>query len=212
MTSHTRAADETHRRILQAALDCFSRKGYHSTTMDDIAAESGTSKGTLYWHFKSKDDLLESALRSFFDTALGPGALAALEECPTAAAKLRALADSTVELTHEAEGMFNLFMEFWASTESRETSGKLWLDLLTEYRDIVIGVIEEGIERGEFRVVDAEPLAWALTAAYDGLGAYVMLKPDLDLPRIHTTFVETLLQGLTTDDHTPPVSEDPTRP
>lgn len=197
MTSHTRAAEETHRRILQAALDCFIHHGYHSTTMDDIAAESGTSKGTLYWHFESKDDLLASALRWFFDTALGSEALEVMEGCPTAAGKLRALADSTVELAHEAEGIFNLFLEFWASSADRERSAGLWLEMLLEYRDILSDVIEEGVERGEFRAVDADALAWALTAAYDGLGAYVMLKPDLDLPRIHRAFIEVVLQGMT---------------
>ena len=197
--SHPKAADETHRRILQAALDCFSRKGYNSTTMDQIAAESGTSKGTLYWHFKSKDDLLESTFRWFFRTLFGPEALAILEASPTAAGKLRILAESTVELSQQAEGMFNLFLEFWASSTNREKSANLWLELLVEYRHIVTAVIDEGVEQGEFRAVDAEALAWALTAAYDGLAAYVMLKPDLDLPRIHSAFIETLLQGLEVD-------------
>jgi AcrR family transcriptional regulator len=197
--SHPKAADETHRRILQAALDCFSRKGYNSTTMDQIAAESGTSKGTLYWHFESKDDLLESAFRWFFKTLFGPEALAILEASPTAAGKLRILSESTVEFSQQAEGMFNLFLEFWASSTNREKSANLWLDLLVEYRDIVTGVIDEGVEQGEFRAVDAEALAWALTAAYDGLAAYVMLKPDLDLPRIHSAFIETLLHGLEVD-------------
>lgn len=197
--SHPKTADETHRRILQAALDCFSRKGYNSTTMDQIAAESGTSKGTLYWHFKSKDDLLESAFRWFFKTLFGPEVLAILDASPTAAGKLRILSESTVEFSQQAEGMFNLFLEFWASSTNRDKSANLWLDLLVEYRDIVTAVIDEGVEQGEFRAVDAEALAWALTAAYDGLAAYVMLKPDLDLPRIHSAFIETLLHGLEVD-------------
>lgn len=196
MVAETRNAEETHRRILQAALDCFICQGYHSTTMDDIAVESGTSKGTLYWHFQSKDDLLESAIRWFFGTAFGPELLTALEAAPTSAAKLRMLADGTVELTEQAEGMFNLFLEFWASSPNRERSAELWLDLLYEYRDIVVDVINEGVERGEFGRVDAEGLAWALTAAYDGLGAYALLKPDLDLASIHEAFIETVLRGL----------------
>ena len=207
MTSHTKAAEETHRRILQAALDCFVRQGYHSTTMDDIATESGTSKGSLYWHFKSKDDLLESAIRWFFDAALGPDAVAALEETPTAGGKLRTLADATVEVSQQAEGMFNLFLEFWTSSENREQSAELWLDLLAEYRDIVTDVIQEGIEQGEFRAVDAGALAWALTAAYDGLAAYVMLEPDLDLPRVHAAFIEAFLRGLQAPGATPPRRE-----
>jgi hypothetical protein len=44
--------------------------------------------------------------------------------------------------------------------------------------------------------VDAERLVWALLAAYDGLAAYDMFLPGLDLAEISDVFVETLLSGL----------------
>ena len=44
--------------------------------------------------------------------------------------------------------------------------------------------------------MDAGALAWMILAAYDGLAAYDMMMPDLDMDRISETFVETLLQGL----------------
>ena len=47
--------DEQRAVILAAASACFSRKGFHRTTMDEIVAESGLSKGTLYWYYKSKN-------------------------------------------------------------------------------------------------------------------------------------------------------------
>jgi AcrR family transcriptional regulator len=55
---------ERHAQIIKAALACFSRKGYTNTTMDDIVAESGLSKGSLYWYFDSKDDLFAQAVMS----------------------------------------------------------------------------------------------------------------------------------------------------
>src|SRR5688572_21870760 len=44
--------------ILQAAFDGLVEKGYYETSMDEIAARVGISKGTLYLHFKSKEDLI----------------------------------------------------------------------------------------------------------------------------------------------------------
>ena len=44
-------------RIVAGALISFSKKGFDKTTMDDIAAESGVSKGTIYLYFKSKEEL-----------------------------------------------------------------------------------------------------------------------------------------------------------
>jgi AcrR family transcriptional regulator len=190
---------ERRAQIIQAAMACFTRKGYNNTTMDDVAVESGLSKGALYWYFKSKDDLFKSAILSFFEDSFGQQVIAALEQCPTASGKLRMLAQAMVGLGEWAEGLFNLFLEFWASSSRRGEAASLWVDLLVQYKDVIAGVIEEGVRNGEFRPVDAENLVWAIMAAYDGLAAYMMLIPGLDLKRVSEAFVETLLTGLMAD-------------
>ena len=198
MSPKVDVADERRAQIMEAALACFTRKGYNNTTMDDIAAESGLSKGSLYWYFKSKDDLFAAAIMSL-PMDVGEEAVAALEQCTTASDKLRALAKSAANLSKRAEGFFSLFLEFWASSPRREETSQLWVGLLVQYKDIVVEIIEEGIRNSEFKPVDAEQLVWAMLAAYDGLAAYIMLIPDMDLERVSQVFVETLLDGLTAD-------------
>jgi TetR/AcrR family acrAB operon transcriptional repressor len=56
-------AAETRERILEAALHVFSKKGYSRTTFVDIAREIGLSKGAVYWHFKTKTDLLAGLIQ-----------------------------------------------------------------------------------------------------------------------------------------------------
>ncbi len=186
---------ERRAQIIQAALACFTRAGYNNTTMDDIVAESGLSKGSLYWYFESKDDLFIAALASLF-TDLGEDALAAMTRGPTAEAKLRAALHVALNFSQTAEGFFGLLLEFWVSSPHREKAGESWIGLLMEYKDVLTEIVEEGVQSGEFRPVDAESLVWAMMAAYDGLAAYVMFAPDLDLERISEVFVETLLQGM----------------
>jgi AcrR family transcriptional regulator len=189
---------ERRAQIIEAALACFARKGYNNTTMDDIVAESGLSKGSLYWYFKSKDDLFAAALLSVF-VDIGEESVAALEGCATASDKLRAIARTAAQIGRGIEGLFGLLLEFWASSPRREEAGQLWMDLLVQYKDMTVEVVEEGIRSGEFKPVDAEELVWAMMAAYDGLAAYAMLIPGLDLDRISEVFIETLLSGLATD-------------
>ncbi|QBG48845.1 TetR family transcriptional regulator [Verrucomicrobia bacterium S94] len=55
-------AAQTRIDILEAALRIFSEKGYSRTTFVDIAAEIGRSKGAVYWHFKTKTDLLAAVI------------------------------------------------------------------------------------------------------------------------------------------------------
>ena len=190
---------ERRAQIIEAALACFTRRGYNNTTMDDIVAESGLSKGSLYWYFKSKDELFAEAMLSVF-TDVGQEAFAALEQCTAASDKLRVIAQIAVGISKKIEGFFGLFLEFWASSPRREETGQLWLGMLVQFKDIIVEIIEEGIRNGEFKSVDAEELVWAMMAAYDGLAAYAMLIPGIDLERTSEVFAETLLDGLMMDE------------
>ena len=184
--------------IIQAALACFGRKGYRNTTMDDIVAESGLSKGSLYWYFDGKDDLFVSAITSFF-AGLGQEVLAGVEQHATASDKLRAIALELVQFWKRAEGLFNLVVEFLVQSSHREDASRLWAELLVQYRDVVADIIDEGVRNGEFKPVDSRQLVWAMMAAYDGLAVYITMIPDLDLDRVGQVFIETLLSGLAVD-------------
>ena len=196
MSPRPDVSEERRAQIAAAALSCFTRKGYNNTTMDDIVAESGLSKGSLYWYYSSKEDLFSAALLSVFENGFGEATATALAQCETASERLLALGEMAAAMARVLEGYFGLFLEFWASSPRREETGQFWFDLLQQYKGIVVAVVEGGIRNGEFKPVDAEELVWAMMAAYDGLGAYMMLMPDLDLDRINQVLVETLLNGL----------------
>ena len=57
-----RRPDKRPVEISEAALEIFARRGFESTTMDEIASESGVSKGTIYLYFPSKEDLLVASI------------------------------------------------------------------------------------------------------------------------------------------------------
>lgn len=55
-------AEKTRAKIIASALSLFVKKGYEHTTFNDIAAKLKMTKGAVYWHFKSKAELLEALL------------------------------------------------------------------------------------------------------------------------------------------------------
>jgi len=65
--SSEREAVETRRVLLDAAAELIAEHGYRGTTVNDIVARSRLSKGTFYWHFKSKEDLLLAVLEERID-------------------------------------------------------------------------------------------------------------------------------------------------
>jgi len=72
------------KRIIDAAYKIFYKKGYHSSTMNDVAKEVGVSKGSLYSYFKSKEELLQTTNQfstdSFNDYFYSENSLEPLEE------------------------------------------------------------------------------------------------------------------------------------
>ena len=62
---------ETRARILEAAVTVFASKGYHDTKVDDIVAESNTSKGSFYFYFPSKQDIFLALVDTFADLLEG---------------------------------------------------------------------------------------------------------------------------------------------
>ncbi len=57
------AKDEREAAFKRAALKVFSSKGYHKTTMSEVAMEAGFGKGTLYWYWNSKEELYFALVR-----------------------------------------------------------------------------------------------------------------------------------------------------
>lgn len=56
---------DTRQAILEAALRVFARSGISAATLEDIAAEAGVTRGTLLWHFHSKDELLSALIKHY---------------------------------------------------------------------------------------------------------------------------------------------------
>jgi len=72
-------AEQTRRRIMQAARDVFHEKGLTRATLLDVAERAGVTRGAIYWHFKNKEDLFEAMVNEVrlpLEAALAASALA----------------------------------------------------------------------------------------------------------------------------------------
>ncbi len=201
--SPPRASKEERRdQIMKAAVACFSRKGYHLTTMDDIVAESGLSKGSLYWHYKNKKDLFLSVMSGYFKQ-MSAGFEAMLAQPATAADKLNLLAEFSAQMSSdpELEALMSVVIDFYTQTRHDPEVEAASKNVFTPFIDSIAGIIEEGAASGEFKAVNARQLAVSLMAAYDGLFMYQMMLGD-DFNRAETgrQLMQILLDGLQTRD------------
>lgn len=65
-------AHETRERIIASAARVFGLKGFQRASLDEVAADAGMTKGAIYWHFKSKNDLFFALLDHRFQAHTGP--------------------------------------------------------------------------------------------------------------------------------------------
>lgn len=134
-------------RIVSAAWQLFFDKGYDGTTVDDIIELSGTSKGSFYYYFSTKDELL-STLSTVLDDYY--------EELYTAMDQEMDNFDKLLHLNHKVHAMIEqkVSIELLASLYSTQLTAKGQRHLLDRnriYYRLITGIIEAGQKKKQIR-------------------------------------------------------------
>jgi AcrR family transcriptional regulator len=103
-------ATEQRQRVLTGAAEIFSRRGYRATTMNEIAAEVGLSKPTLYHYFHNKEELLIRLYEDVMNESLATALLIA-KTVPAPLEALRQLIAYRVRYTCENQAIHKVFFE-----------------------------------------------------------------------------------------------------
>jgi AcrR family transcriptional regulator len=201
MPKISQAQRETRRQqILDAAMRCFSRDGFHATTTADIVRESGVSQGTLYLYFATKDDII----------------LALADDRHQGETLINALAESEQD---PIEGL-GLLLEIYGRSlsdpqriDGRRVGIQGWAEALRSpaIRDNITGnlaairaeiarIVTRGQAAGLIRAeVAPDALARILIATFQGLILQVGWGEDIDLPSIGRVLDAMLRGALFTD-------------
>lgn len=178
-------------QIVAAAFQCFSEKGYHPTTMDDVVRASGLSKGALYWHFDSKQDVFLAVFDAFAAELFAAFRRIADEPGPVAP-RLRRLGDQIVALLGEHGQRLDVWIGFFSHPHARERFASVY----RESRELIAGMVRDGIARGEIRDLPVEGVAAALTAAIEGLMLQAMVDESFDVGAHAETLWRILERGM----------------
>lgn len=99
----------TRQRIIQAAVEVFAREGYHGALMDEIARQSGTSKGAVYFHFPTKEALF-TALVDEFASRLAVQVAEAIEGAKGAVGKVEAALGAGLAVFHRNRDLAKILL------------------------------------------------------------------------------------------------------
>lgn len=120
--------EKTKKQILDAGLKVFAVKGYHGTSISDIAKEAGVSKGLAYNYFSSKKELAEAVLMNLGDVWSQFDRLFTLSNDPHVI--LEMLIRGTIKQVKENEEFWRLYVSFITQMEMAGVAKKIFDDIL----------------------------------------------------------------------------------
>lgn len=163
-------------QILDAAEKVFSERGLDQARMDDIVEESGLSKGTLYWYYKSKDAIIDALFDRVFASEIH--ALAALVEADQPAPeKVEIFIRSVVKEIRRFERLMPLGYEFFALAARSKSIRKRLQRYYRRYIRDLTSILEQGVASGDFRPMSTREVAIAAGAMLDGIALYWFIDP-----------------------------------
>ncbi len=183
-------------QILDAATEVFAQKGFSKARMDDIAAESRLSKGALYLYFKSKDAIILALLDRMFRREMSALEVLQDEDVP-ARERLERLMEHITSDVQNWLRIVPVAYEFLGLIFRNKTVQNAFRQYLRMYLDLVIPILQQGMERGEFRTLDAKSVALAMGAIYEGTILLWVYDPEsVNVEEHIRSGIRLLLNGL----------------
>lgn len=140
------------KHILKTAAGIFANKGYYQTTVDEIARALGVAKGTIYYHFKNKEELYLAIIREGV-YLLEEQMRLDISGANTPAGKIKKLIGGMLAFIEDKKDLVFLFLkELYGTNIQREDLAKM----ISVNLGLIRAVIEEGVKDGSFKKVDPE--------------------------------------------------------
>jgi TetR/AcrR family transcriptional regulator, transcriptional repressor of aconitase len=170
------------RQILDAAVACFAREGFHRTTMQDIVAETGLSAGAIYRYFPAKEDIV-AAIAAEHHTREA-AVLSTAEAARDAGDVLRDLAHVSLgRLADPAEKQWRrVTVQLWGEALRDERVMRIVRGGLDEPIEIIAGLLRRGQQDGSVPAgIDPVSAARVCAAIFQGLVLQQAWEPELDI-------------------------------
>ncbi len=194
-------SDERRQKIIDAAITVLLDKGVAASRMNDFVDASGLSKGGVYHHFDSKEDLLIGVLDYFLQEYF---VIILPEATPVATAyqQLEQLLNAHESIMLDLGRYTQLFIDFLSQSPYLPRFQKMIRSHYELFHSQLVEIIRLGIERGEFiPTTHPEAIAAGLMGVFDGVGIALTITPDkIEFPRYAVESAMAILRGILNDE------------
>ena len=147
--------NKTKRKIFEASMKLFAEKGYDATSVEEITATVGVAKGTLYYHFSSKEEIYNFLLEEGTKLLINNIDLK-VSKLNSSIDKLRSIALLQLRIITKYQNLITIYLsQVWGSNERNQKCQKY----INTYISKIEEIVKEGIENGELKSGNPEIMA-----------------------------------------------------
>lgn len=195
-TTQRQGTLDRQRQIVDQAAELFDQSGFHSTSMDDLAVAVGIRKATIYYHFRSKDEILLRIQREFLDALFARCESRSNFELTATEALFEIMADM-LEVIDSHHAHVRSFFEY--HRELAEDTRMLIAEDRDRYRSLVEDTIRRGVRDGEFCISDARVTALGIFGMCNWAYQWYSKDGHMDPREIARIFWSIIIEGLETN-------------
>jgi AcrR family transcriptional regulator len=177
--------------LARHAARLFAEKGFHGTSMEDVANAIGVQKPSLYEYVSSKQDLLYETMRD--GAQAFHAALDSIDDRLPAVEKLRLALRAHLHVVAEQLDVATVFVREWRYLEGPR--GEQFVAERRRYEERIRDLFREGVEQSEFRT-DLDVATAALLFLSAANWAYTWLQAGRDTDRLADRFFDLLVEGM----------------
>jgi TetR/AcrR family transcriptional regulator, cholesterol catabolism regulator len=177
--------------LTRQAARLFAQKGYHGTSIGDIAEALGVQKGSLYSHISSKEDLLYDTLSE--GAAAFHASLDTIPDDSTPVEKIRLALRGHLRVVAEQLDVATVFVQEWRYLEGERRDE--FVAERRRYEERIRDLLREGRDLGDLRS-DLDEVAAALLLLSAANWAYTWLQPGRETDALADRFLALLVDGM----------------
>jgi len=189
-------SEETRTRLLEEPVKLFARQGYDASSVAEICAAAGVSKGAFYHHFESKQALFLALLDEWLSRLDAAFATVRQANTPVPQAVVR-MADMAGGLLASSGVQLSIMLEFWMQAYRDPQVWNAAAAPYHRYQQYFAGLIEEGVRQGTLRPVDPQLAARLLVSLSMGMLLQAVFDPNAtDWTQEARNTLQLLMDGL----------------
>ena len=185
--------NKTKRKIFETSMKLFAQKGYDATSIEEITANVGVAKGTLYYHFSSKEEIFEFLIEE------GVKLLKNSIEIKTSKFdntidKIRAIILIEMKVLAKYEHIITIILTQVWGTEPRNLSCQSYV---LDYVKTVENIIQAGMDKGEIPHSNAKIMASTIFSLTYSLLVYKLQSEEpLNIQELYKEYQDIIINGL----------------